>query len=60
MTAKELLKGAVGVGILALVTYTMFRGQGWWWRLTVRGRVTFALLAVAVIVGVGFYVKLGP
>lgn len=57
MRTAEILKVGVGLGILALVTFTMFRGQGWWWRMSKRSRVTFALMGVAIIVAVGIFYK---
>jgi hypothetical protein len=55
MKSAELVKVAIAVGILGLVSFTMFRGQGWWWRFSTRSRITFALFAVAAIVAAGFF-----
>lgn len=53
--AAEAVKVVVAVGILSLVSYTMFRGQGWWWRLSMRSRVIFAMFAVLFVVAGGFF-----
>lgn len=55
LSGAEVMKVTVAIGILAVVTFTMFRGQGWWWRFSMRARVTFALFAVAFVVAAGYF-----
>lgn len=57
MKASEVAKVSVGIAVFVLVAFTMLRGQGWWWKMTKRGRVVAALVGVAIIVGVGVWVK---
>lgn len=58
MTTAQLLKAGVALAILALVTFTTFRGSGWWWKLTKTSRVIFAVFAVAIIVSIGIFYKI--
>jgi hypothetical protein len=59
---KEGLKRGVWVAIVALVVVTFARFKqvnAWWWGLNRWTRVALALGFTALIVGVGFYYKLG-
>lgn len=51
---KEALKIGIALGILAVVSYTFFRGQGWWWRLSKPTRVALAAVVTVGIVLAGF------
>jgi hypothetical protein len=54
MTAADLVKIAIALGILAVVSYTFFRGQGFWWRLPMKTRVIVAAVVTVGIVAAGF------
>lgn len=55
MSLQTVIKASVAVGITGLVVYVTFRGNGFWWRLSLRSRLIFAGLGVAVITAAGVF-----